>query len=534
MISFTFPGQGSQKPAMGDAWTDHPSWELVDEASAAAGRDVAHLLLHADADELKATRNAQLSTFVASLVVLDAVERLGVDPSMVAGHSLGEYTALVASGALAFDDGVRLVAERGEAMQAAATERAGHHGRGARARRRPGRDGLRPDRRATSGWPTTTPPARWSSPARPTASTRASAAAKDLGAKSILSMAVSGAFHTPFMAPARDRLRAALAGVDLRAPDLPGVRQRRRPAPHRRRRVGRPARRPAVQPGALAPDAAPPRGGRRHHVRRARSRQRAHRHGQAHGDRGARPCRCPPPTSSTGCIETLAVARRRRRSGAHEGEHLFATERIVVSPAAGVFHPADGRRRRHHAGRRRRARRGRRRARCTPPSPADHGHAHRRGRAGRQPRAHRLAAGPLMRGLRITGWGAALPDKIVTNADLEATLDTSDAWITERTGIRERRIGSTTSALAIEAGPRGAASRPASTRPSVGHGGGGHLHARPGHAGHRRHRAGRPRRRRRRHGPQRRVLRVRLRPRHRGRAAGHRAPTGCCSSAPTP
>lgn len=57
-----------------------------------------------------------------------------------------------------------------------------------------------------------------------------------------------------------------------------------------------------------------------------------------------------------------------------------------------------------------------------------------------------------MRGIRISGWGAALPDKLVTNADLEATLDTSDAWITERTGIRERRIGSSTSALAIEAG----------------------------------------------------------------------------------
>src|SRR3954453_20638372 len=111
MISFTFPGQGSQKPGMGAAWLDHPSWELVDEATAACGRDVAHLLLAADADELKATRNSQLSTFVASLVVLDAVERIGVEPAIVAGHSLGEYTALVASGALSFEDGVQLVAE---------------------------------------------------------------------------------------------------------------------------------------------------------------------------------------------------------------------------------------------------------------------------------------------------------------------------------------------------------------------------------------------------------------------------------------
>src|SRR3954471_13612001 len=53
---------------------------------------------------------------------------------------------------------------------------------------------------------------------------------------------------------------------------------------------------------------------------------------------------------------------------------------------------------------------------------------------------------------RLTGWGAALPEKVVTNADLEATLDTSDAWIVERTGIRERRIGGTTVGLAIEAG----------------------------------------------------------------------------------
>ena len=53
---------------------------------------------------------------------------------------------------------------------------------------------------------------------------------------------------------------------------------------------------------------------------------------------------------------------------------------------------------------------------------------------------------------RLTGWGAALPEKVVTNADLEATLDTSDAWIVERTGIRERRIGGTTTGLAIEAG----------------------------------------------------------------------------------
>ena len=90
-----------------------------------AERDVARLLLDADADELKDTRNAQLTTFVSSLVVLDAAERLGLEPSVCAGHSLGEYTALTATGALGFDDGVRLVCERAAAMHDAGSANPG-------------------------------------------------------------------------------------------------------------------------------------------------------------------------------------------------------------------------------------------------------------------------------------------------------------------------------------------------------------------------------------------------------------------------
>ena len=122
MIAFTYSGQGSQQPGMGAPWADHPSWELVEEASAASGRDVAHLLLAADADQLRETHNAQLATFVTSMVILDAVERLGIDAAGHAGHSLGEYSALTASGALDFADAVSLVVERGEAMQVAAQD----------------------------------------------------------------------------------------------------------------------------------------------------------------------------------------------------------------------------------------------------------------------------------------------------------------------------------------------------------------------------------------------------------------------------
>jgi [acyl-carrier-protein] S-malonyltransferase len=207
---------------MGRPWVDHESWELVDEASQVADRDVGRLLLDADADELKDTRNAQLTTFVSSLVVLDAVERIGVEPSFCAGHSLGEYTALTATGALAFDDGVRLVSERADAMH-----EAGHDNPGTMAAVL----GLDDDlvevacRRADSDvWV-----ANFNAPGQvviagsPEGVAAASAIAKEIGAKRVMPLQVSGAFHTPYMAPARDRLRKAIAEANPRDTEVPVV-----------------------------------------------------------------------------------------------------------------------------------------------------------------------------------------------------------------------------------------------------------------------------------------------------------------------
>ena len=222
MLAFTFPGQGSQRPGMGRPWVGHDSWELVDEASDVAGRDVSALLLDADAEELKDTRNAQLTTFVSSLMVLDAVERLGIEPSFCAGHSLGEYTALTATGALSFEDGVRLVVERADAMHEAGMASPGTMAAVL---------GLDDDlvevacRRADADvWV-----ANFNAPGQvviagaPDAVATAGVHAKELGAKKIMPLQVSGAFHTPFMTAARERLRSAIALASPRDIEVPVV-----------------------------------------------------------------------------------------------------------------------------------------------------------------------------------------------------------------------------------------------------------------------------------------------------------------------
>lgn len=321
---------------MGRPWTEHDSWDLVEEASDVSGRDVGRLLLDADADELKDTRNAQLTTFVSSLMVLDAVERLGVEPSFCAGHSLGEYTALTATGALGFDDGVRLVVERAEAMHEAGQSNPGTMSAIL---------GLDDElvevacRRADSDvWV-----ANFNAPGQIVIAgsvegvARAIEIAKELGAKKAMPLPVSGAFHTPFMTPARERLREAIAAAKPRDTEVPVV----------------------SNVDAIGHD---------------------------HGDEWASllSAQLSSPVRWKQCLLTLADygvtgfaelgpggvltgMAKRTLEGArtisvatpdeldkfiewvnnaaptglqqHEGEHLFAVERLVVSPASGVFTP---------------------------------------------------------------------------------------------------------------------------------------------------------------------------------------------------
>jgi [acyl-carrier-protein] S-malonyltransferase len=207
---------------MGRPWREHPSWELVDHVSDTTGRDARHLLLEAGAEELTETRNSQVATFALSMVALDAVQRLGVAPALCAGHSLGEYTALVASGALGFEDGAKVVAERAEAMQLAADDAPGTM---AAVLGLEGEMVEQACRRVDHEvWV-----ANYNAPGQVVIAgshdsvASASAEAKDLGARRVLAMHVGGAFHTPFMEPARDRLRKALAGTTLETPRVPVV-----------------------------------------------------------------------------------------------------------------------------------------------------------------------------------------------------------------------------------------------------------------------------------------------------------------------
>jgi [acyl-carrier-protein] S-malonyltransferase len=207
--AFIFPGQGFQRPEMGRPWQDHPSWDVVQDASDVAGRDIESLLLDAGTEELGETRNAQLATFVMGLVVLDAVERLGIEPTACAGHSLGEYTALVAGGAIGFEDAVRLVAERGEAMQEAADENPGIMLAVGGIDDELARIACR--RADGDVWlANSNAPGECVIAGRPAEVRRAVDIARELGATRVADVAVSGAFHTPLMAPAQPRLRKAL------------------------------------------------------------------------------------------------------------------------------------------------------------------------------------------------------------------------------------------------------------------------------------------------------------------------------------
>jgi [acyl-carrier-protein] S-malonyltransferase len=127
MFAAVFPGQGSQKPGMGQDLLDLPTARSVFETvSEAVGRDVAALCAQADEEELRQTQNAQIALFACGIAAYRAFrEEGGAEPAVCAGHSVGEYAALVAAGVLDLADGARLVQRRGQLMAELGDQRPG-------------------------------------------------------------------------------------------------------------------------------------------------------------------------------------------------------------------------------------------------------------------------------------------------------------------------------------------------------------------------------------------------------------------------
>jgi [acyl-carrier-protein] S-malonyltransferase len=215
---------------MGAPWRETPHWQVVEDLSEFCGRDLADLLLHADAERLTRTDNAQLATFTLEMVLLDALRTaLGtvrLRPAVCAGHSLGEYAALTAAGVLAPEDAVRLVAERGAAMAAAAGLVPGTMtvlvGPGVARSAELLAARLRVAERAEVWVANVNGPDQVVVSGRPDAVAALTEQATDAGARAVR-IPVGGAFHSPLMAPARPRLAAAVRDTPVRAGHCPVI-----------------------------------------------------------------------------------------------------------------------------------------------------------------------------------------------------------------------------------------------------------------------------------------------------------------------
>jgi [acyl-carrier-protein] S-malonyltransferase len=230
-IAFVFPGQGSQSVGMGRALAESsPAAAAVFAAAdAALGEPITRLAWDGPEDDLNRTENAQPALLAASIAYLEAVRdqwaELGVDvpaPAFAAGHSMGQYSALVAAGALDLGDAVRLVRTRGERMQASG---AGREGRMAAII---GLDDARlPELLERSSAQGVFGVANRNSPGQVVVSgerpaVEASLAiAKELGAKRAIELPVSVAAHSPLMAEAADAMRDVLAGIAFHDPVPP-------------------------------------------------------------------------------------------------------------------------------------------------------------------------------------------------------------------------------------------------------------------------------------------------------------------------
>ena len=227
-FAFVFPGQGSQAVGMLDAWGDHPAVaQTLAEASSALGEDIGALIRTGPKEQLDLTTNTQPVMLTAAIACYRAWRAEGgAAPSVVAGHSLGEYTALVASGVLTLADALPLVRFRAQAMQDAVPVGVGAMAAILGMDSQAVRDGCAAVAAASGE---AVEAVNFNDPKQTViAGTKAGVdkaceALKASGAKRALPLPVSAPFHSSLMKPAADRLRERLAATTFAAPQIPVV-----------------------------------------------------------------------------------------------------------------------------------------------------------------------------------------------------------------------------------------------------------------------------------------------------------------------
>ena len=222
MKAFVFPGQGAQFVGMGkDLYENNPvAKEMFDKANEILGFNITDLMFNGTDEDLRQTKVTQPAIFLHSVIL---AKTMGDDfnPDMVAGHSLGEFSALVAAGALSFEDGLRLVSARAQAMQKACEKTPSTMAAVL----------ALPDAKVEELCASVTEgvvvPANYNCPGQIVISgsiegvDAACAKMLEAGAKRALKLKVGGAFHSPLMEPARAELVDAIAHTDFHAPKCP-------------------------------------------------------------------------------------------------------------------------------------------------------------------------------------------------------------------------------------------------------------------------------------------------------------------------